>query len=447
MKLDAQAKLTAWLDAFNAGDEAKLVEFQTKQMTPALAKDFANTDELLGFRDNVGGFDIKKTEETTPAKFVAIAKERTGDRYVRIVLAVDASNAVSKLDINLIPTPDEFKPARLSEAEAIAALRTELDALVAKDQFSGAVLVAKNGKPIFSQAYGMADREKKIANTIDTRFRIGSMNKMFTATATLQLVQAKKLALEDTIGKHLADYPNKNLADKVTIHHLLTHSGGTGDIFGPDYEAKRLELRTLQDYVALYGKRDVKFEPGTDNAYSNYGFLLLGVIIEKLTKQTYYDRVQASIFKVAKMTSTSSPFEDAKPIANRSIAYTKDKKTWTDAKDSLPIRATSAGGGDSTVGDLLKFANALQANKLLDKKHTELLVARKTGGEGGGYAYGFGTGKEDGITCFGHGGGAPGMNGSLNICDSGYTIVVLANMDPPAAQRVMIFLKARLPKQ
>ena len=448
-QIDAQAMFTRWLDAFNASDEARLAAFAT-HLAPELAKEFPSAGNQLGFRHNTGGFDVKTTEHATPTKFVALVKERGGDQFARVVFELDASNHVRTFDINVVPTPAEYKPARLSEAEAIAALRAELDALVAKDMFSGAVLVAKNGKPIFAHAYGMADRENQVANTLATRFRIGSMNKMFTATATLQLVQAKKLSLDDTIGKHLPDYPNKNVASKVTIHHLLTHAGGTGDIFGPDYDVKRLELRTLADYVKLYGNRELVHEPGKDNRYSNYGYLLLGVIIEKVAKQSYYDHVQARIFKRAKMTSSSSPFED-KPMPGRSIAYTKELDgkrlaAWTDAKDTLPIRATSAGGGDSTVGDLLKFANALTANKLLDKKHTELLTARKTGEAAGGYAYGFGTSEEDGVRCFGHGGGAPGMNGDLQICESGYTIAVLANLDPPAARRVLRFIKARLPK-
>jgi D-alanyl-D-alanine carboxypeptidase len=448
-QIDAQGVFALWLDAFNASDEARLGDF-AKYVAPEIAKGFPNAAEMLGFRAQTGGFELKKTEEATPTKFVAILKERGDDQYGRVVLELDPSNRVRGFDINLLPPPAEYLPARLSEADAIAALRAELDKLVANDKFSGAVLVAKDGKPIFSQAYGMADREKQIPNTLETRFRIGSMNKMFTATATLQLVQAKKLELEDTVGKHLADYPNKDVASKVTIHHLLTHTGGTGDIFGPDYDVKRLELRTLADYVKLYGNRELQHEPGKENRYSNYGFLLLGVITEKVTKKSYYDHVQASVFKPAKMTSTMSPFED-KPMANRSVAYSKNLggkplSAWTDAKDTLPIRATSAGGGDSTVGDLLKFANALTANKLLDKVHTELLTARKTGEPAGGYAYGFGTSEQDGVRCFGHAGGAPGMNGELLICDSGYTIAVLANLDPPVASRVRRFIAARLPK-
>src|ERR1700722_13649405 len=144
---------------------------------------------------------------------------------------------------------------RLSEAEATAALRQELEKATAGDRFAGAVIVAKDGKPVFSQAYGLADREKKIPNQLGTPFRIGSMNKMFTAVAVLQLVQAGKIKLSDPLGKYLPDYANKEVAAKVTIHHLLTHTGGTGDFFGPEFDTHRLELRTLQDYVKLYEMR------------------------------------------------------------------------------------------------------------------------------------------------------------------------------------------------
>jgi D-alanyl-D-alanine carboxypeptidase len=96
----------------------------------------------------------------------------------------------------------------------------------------------------------VADREKKIANTIETKFRIGSMNKMFTATAVLQLVQARKIKLTDPVGKYITDYPNQDVATKATIHQLLTHTGGSGDIFGPELTAHRLEVKTLDRRVS-----------------------------------------------------------------------------------------------------------------------------------------------------------------------------------------------------
>src|SRR5262249_6446717 len=200
------------------------------------------------------------------------------------------------------------------------------------------------------------------------------------------LVQAGKIKLTDPIGKYLTDYPNQNVATKVTIHHLLTHTGGTGNIFGPEFDAHRLELRTLQDYVNLYGKRDLEFEPGSKWEYSNYGFLLLGVVVQKVSGQSYYDYVAEHIFKPAGMTSTASLAEDQN-VPNRSIGYThfggprSEQKpggeTWKPNTETLPYRGTSAGGGYSTVEDLSRFASALQNHKLLDAKHTDLLTTGK----------------------------------------------------------------------
>jgi CubicO group peptidase (beta-lactamase class C family) len=267
----------------------------------------------------------------------------------------------------------------------------------------------------------------------------------------MQLVQAGKIELEKPLGTYLPDYPNKEMASSVTIHQLLTHTGGTGDIFGPEFDKNRLELKTLQDYVKLYGARGVQFPPGSKWEYSNYGFLLLGVIVQRVSGQDYYEYVREHIFKPAGMNSTDSLPEDV-VVAKRSMGYMKEDpaKGWRPNTDTLPYRGTSAGGGYSTVGDLLAFANALENHKLLDEKHTNLLVAGKVDTPGGRkYAYGFSESvSSDGVTCFGHGGGAPGMNGELRICgSSGYTVAILANMDPPAATRVADFIANRLPKE
>jgi CubicO group peptidase (beta-lactamase class C family) len=336
----------------------------------------------------------------------------------------------------------------MSESELIGALRKQLEEDTAADGFAGSVLVAKNGNSVFAQAYGLADREHKAPNSLTTRFRIDSMNKMFTATATLQLAQAGKLGLDDPLGKYLTDYPNKDIATKVTIKQLLTHTGGTGDIFGPEFDAHRLELRTLQDYVKLYGNRGPQFEPGSRWEYSNYGFVLLGLVIEKVSGQNYYDYVREHIYQMAGMTSSGSESED-QPVADRSIGYTKvGADQWHPNTDTLPYRGTSAGGGYSTVEDLLRFANALQNHKLLNTDYTELLTVGKVDTPRGRYGYGFGDQTINGTRCFGHSGGAPGMNGDLEICPGpGYVIAVLANMDPPAAGRVSDFITNRLPQR
>ncbi len=441
----AEQQAQTWLAAFNSGDRSTLLEY-LKKNHPSSAE---RIDDEMAFRAQTGGFAFIKTEESTPARFTALLKEKDSDQFARIVLEVepDTPHRISKLELRAIPTPEAYAVPRVSQADALGLLQKHLQQDAAADRFSGAALVAKDGKIVFEEAYGLADREKKIPNEVNTQFRIGSMNKMFTAVSIMQLVQAGKIQLSDPFGKYLTDYPNKDMASKVKIEQLLSHTGGTGDIFGPEFDAHRLELKTLQDYVNLHGNRDVQFEPGTKWAYSNYGFLLLGVVIEKVSGQSYYDYVREHIFKPSGMTLTDSlPENEAVP--GRSVGYMKQgAKEWTPNIDTLPWRGTSAGGGYSTVEDLYRFATALEAHKLLDAAHTEMLVTGKADRPGGGeYGYGFGISKQGGTSCFGHGGGAPGMNGDLKVCpESGYVVAVLANLDPPAASRPSNFVAARLP--
>ena len=441
----AARRCTAWLEAFNRGDREAYRDFLQKNFPSRVER----LEQDLNFRERTGGFELRKVEESTPAKLVALVQERASDQFGRLTLEVEAvePHNITSLGLRAIPRPAEFPLPHVSESELIADLRKRLETDAAAGSFAGAVLLSKNGKPIFAEAYGLADREHKIPNTLKTRFRIGSMNKMFTAVATLQLVQANKLGLNDALGKYLTDYPNKEIA-AVTIHELLTHTGGTGDIFGPEFDAHRLELHTLQDYLKLYGRRGVKYDPGSTFEYSNYGFILLGLVIEKVSGKSYYDYVREHIFAPAGMASSGSEPED-QAVTDRSIGYTKMgvNTQWQPNTNTLPYRGTSAGGGYSTVEDLLRFANALQENKLLNAHYTEMLTTGKAGTPDSTYAYGFVDHKINGTRCFGHSGGAPGMNGDLEICPGrGYVVAVLANIDPPAASRVSDFITNRLPE-
>ncbi|HXW92188.1 MAG TPA: serine hydrolase domain-containing protein [Terriglobales bacterium] len=443
----AAHQCAAWLVSFNRGDRDTYRRFLQNTFPSRLQ--FADRD--LDFRDRTGGFEFRKVEESAPTKLVVLVQERASDQFARLTMEVQSSepHLITTLELSAIPRPAEFALPHMTESELIKALGMHTADDAAADRFAGAVLLAKNGRPIFEEAYGLADRDHKIPNTLKTRFRIGSMNKMFTATATLQLLQAGKLRLDDPLGKYLTDYPNTEMATKVTIQQLLTHTGGTGDIFGAEFDAHRLELRTLQDYVKLYGARGPQFEPGSRWEYSNYGFVLLGVVIEKASGESYYDYVQKHIYDPAGMTSTGSDPEDQAAV-DRSVGYTKmgSNGPWHTNTDTLPYRGTSAGGGYSTVEDLLKFANALENHTLLKPEYTEMLTTGKVDTPRGRYAYGFGDQTINGTRCFGHGGGAPGMNGELEICPGpGYVIAVLANLDPPAATRISDFITNRLPKE
>jgi D-alanyl-D-alanine carboxypeptidase len=441
----AEQQARAWLTAFDSGDKATLLDF-LKKHRPA---DAEHIDGLMGFEAQTGGFELIKLEESTPTHCKALLQEKNSDQFARLEVEVepDETHKITKFGLEAIERPAEFALPRLSESDAIAQLRKRLQEETAGDRFSGVALIAKDGKVVFEQPYGMADREKKIPNQVNTQFRIGSMNKMFTAVSILQLVQAGKIQLSDPFGKYLPDYANKEMASKVTIQHLLTHTGGTGDFFGPEFEAHRLELKTLEDYVKLYEKRPLQFEPGTKWEYSNFGFLLLGVVVEKVTEQSYYNYVREHIYKPAGMTMTDSLPEN-ETVPGRSVGYRKEGPgPWAPNIDTLPWRGTSAGGGYSTVEDLFHFALALENHKLLDGAHTEMMITSHADRPGGDhYGYGFAVRDLGGMHCFGHGGGAPGMNGDLQVCPGpGYIIAVLANVDPPAADHASQFVSARLP--
>jgi D-alanyl-D-alanine carboxypeptidase len=342
---------------------------------------------------------------------------------------------------------------RLAPAELATALGEMLREEEAADRFSGAVLLGRvsggAGNAFFREAYGLQDRARGIRNAIDTRFRIGSMNKMFTAVAVLQLVQAGRVQLDDPVGNYLADYPNPDVATRVTIHHLLTHTGGTGDIFGPEFVRHREELRTLADYAALYGKRVPAFEPGSRFAYSNYGMILLGLLIERVSGQSYYDNVSQHVYAPAGMVRSGSEPEN-EGVAELSIGYMKPAGAteWTPNTSTLPYRGTSAGGGYSTVDDLFAFATALLEHRLLSAENTALLITGKVIAGSGLYAYGFGDQTVHGVRHVGHAGGAPGMSAELRIYpETGYVSVVLSNLDPPAAQQVGGFIDLRIPAQ
>jgi CubicO group peptidase (beta-lactamase class C family) len=452
-----------------AYDEAGTNEqFRIDLIAPTAPIDSVAHDDVLVNVFATSAADPDRREPTA----VSVDLSRWAGRAVRLRLATTDNTGPLRAGVDdirfepigndanaRIELPATEKPARalnlalhrMTEPDALKAVSARADRLAGEGEFSGAVLIAKDSRVLFSHAYGLADRKRPIPNTIQTRFRIGSMNKMFTAVAILQLVQAGKVKLTAPLGTYLHDYPNHDVATKVTIHQLLTHTGGTGDIFGPDFDAHRHDLRTLADYVDLYGTRGLEFEPGSQWAYSNYGFILLGAVIEQVTGHSYYDYVQQHIYAPAGMTRTGS-LPERQAVPDRSIGYTKPPGTtaWAPNTDTLPYRGTSAGGGYSTVEDLARFAHALLSHKLLDPDTTKLLITGKAkAGPDTKYAYGFEDARDaDGNGWVGHGGGAPGMNGDLKIYPkTGYVVAVLANLDPPAAQRISNYLDPRLPIQ
>jgi CubicO group peptidase (beta-lactamase class C family) len=429
---------TDWLAAFNSGDPDKIEAMRMKYhlKTP--------TDNLLQAFRQRGGWDVLRIESSDPGKLTLLLSARDTDLFGRQSFQVDPINPTGRLDVTGqgISPPSEFLPKRLSQRSALLALSARAEALHTSDRFSGGLLISKGNQIIFEKTWGMANRETGEPIKPETKFRIGSMNKMFTAVAILQLVSQRKISLDDTMGKYLSDYPNKEMA-QATVRQLLDHTAGAGDIFGPDFDAHRTELKTHADYIALYGNRAPAHAPGASDGYDNYGFILLAGIIERVTGQSYYDYAQDHVLLPAGMKNTGSLPEDAH-VRELAPGYMWRNDRWISNSETLPYRGTAAGGGYSTLGDLLKFAQALEAGKLLPAPM--LAQATTPQNHNRWYGLGFMVYPDDPAPSYGHEGGAPGMNADLRIFADQRTIIIcLSNLDPMGADTLTNFYALRMP--
>lgn len=335
-------------------------------------------------------------------------------------------------------------PSGKSEKQLTTILDALINELVQEDKFSGAVLVAKNGKPFYTRAVGHASKRYGVPNKINTKFNLGSMNKMFTGVAIVQLAQQRKLLFDDLVGKHLPDYPNQEVREKVTIHHLLTHTSGMG-LYWIEFFHKHdwILIKTAQDYDALTNEKPLSFEPGERFQYSNCGPIVLGLIIEKISGLSYDEYIQKYVTGPAGMENTYC-YDITTPVPNLATGYTKRnllgelQEDWLENYFITPSKGGPAGGGYSTVKDLLLFDIALRSYQLLDQEHFAILTTGKVDRTlDKKYAYLFEEQYISGHRIIGHGGGASGVNSQLRMyMDLGYTVVVMSNYDPPAAGNV-----------
>lgn len=299
-------------------------------------------------------------------------------------------------------------------------------------QFNGSALVAENGKVILKKGFGSANMEWDIPNQSDTKFRLGSITKQFTAFLILKLVDDGKLKLDVPITTYLPDYP-KETGDKITLHHLLTHTSGI-----PNYTATPNFLRdksrnpyTPEDFVKTFNKLPLEFTPGEKFNYSNSGYFLLGYIIEKVTGKTYEQYLQETILTPLKMVNTG--FDHSEVILkNRAAGYEKQGKNFVNSSFidmSIPY---AAGSLYSTVEDLYLWDQALYTTKLLSEKSMESFFKPYIKAWGDFYSYGWfiseaNNGSKDKLKVTEHGGGINGFNTLISRVPADKILVVLLN--------------------
>jgi CubicO group peptidase (beta-lactamase class C family) len=434
----AGKQFAAWLAAFNTGQRESLRQFISEHFSPPPNGPLpveGITGRHFGLYESTHGFDVRKIEASTPERItVAVQAKWTGYwRQVTMSVTPQPSHLILGFGFRGTEAPADLLPhTMLTEKE----IRDHMDDLIAKlveaDAFSGVVLVAKDSRPIYERACGLASRAWDLPNRIDTRFNIASIGKMFTAVAISQLVEQGKLSYDDTLGKILPDYPNKDLAKKVTVHHLLTHTSGLTENRPPGDRPSRQGFRTIKEFLSSSAQDTLKFEPGSRLEYSNYGYLVLGAIVEKASGQDYYDYIRDHIYKPAGMADSDSYELDADPP--RLATGYKDAPGGTRRSNifDLPIRGLPYGLGYSSAEDLVKFHTALRNHTLLSAKSTDLAWTGKVDftDPGSQYGYGFTVKRYNGTRVIGHGGGWVGITNKFEMYpDLGYTVVILTNID------------------
>ena len=451
----------SWLESYNSGDTALIGAF-TRAFYPELMlkdKQF-DAEEWIGYYKKFGSLKVYSYDTTyvddrgNSWPVNALLTNQSQEKWMRLKLIVEPkSQKIYGISFKTASRPKVIKIKRVSDKDLAKQLDEKITHMVDKDEFSGVVLIARNSKPFYEKAFGMANRENNIVNNIKTKFNLASLSKMFTSIAIAQLVEAGKISFSDTLIKVLPEYPNKEVASRITIHQLLTHTSGLGDVFTQEFFdlQDKGELKNTLDWYKTFVHYPLAFEPGSQFKYSNAGYIVLGAIIEKLSGQDYYSYIKEHITKPLGINSTEfySTDDNKLDIAKPYTFYPEGMEQVDKIQEfkNLAYRGSAAGGGYSTAEDLLKFMVALREYKLLNKELTEMLVTTKVKSADGmpDWAYGCFDSNAYGIRTVGHGGTIPGVSTMAEIYwDYDCYVIILANIDPPAADDVANFIKDRI---
>jgi CubicO group peptidase (beta-lactamase class C family) len=317
------------------------------------------------------------------------------------------------------PSPTLVREDPAAEIDEILALHTE------RETFTGAVLVARNGEILLSQGYGWADRDHRIENTSQTRYRLGSVTKQFTAMAVLILQSQGKLDVKELLCSHMPECPDS--WQEITIHHLLTHTAGIPNLTDfPDYRTFKSKLTTLEQTIARFKDKPSDFQPGKRWSYSNSGYILLGHIIEQVSGQSYEMFLEQNIFDPLQMKSTGYDHNDG----SLATGYTGVNSHW-ETPDPIDMTLPYAAGGlYSTVEDLYRWDHALYTGQLVSQESLDLMFTphAKMAMNGLGYGYGWFVGRMNQHRAVSHGGGIDGFVTEIRrYIDDQVTIIILSN--------------------
>lgn len=461
--------------AINSGEDASIDAFANRYLTSTVVGPGGSqwprercVKMLHKLKSQSGGLSLVRlrADEGKPGYLVAMFDAKLTDPWIAIEFESHPQqyDRLHRIELHVMfPPPSPPETGTLQEqhrdADGLAtAIQSRVQGEVDRDRFSGVVLVAKGDEIVLHQAWGMADRERDIANTSKTRFNTASVGKMFTGVAIGQLVEQGKLSFSDTLAAILPEYPNREVADRVTLHHLLTHTSGLGDPFLSPHRIPSEQYSTAWANIKLFSDQPLAFEPGTRHEYSNGNYAVLAAVVEKLTQQTFGNYVRQHIYNKAGMGAADVAAYQQQP---RAIGYThppdsdplalEPREANTDVQHSLPTSDMSGFGGyNLTAEDLFRFFRALREHRLLGPQMTETVTTGKVEVMPGApvrYAYGFYDQRFKGTAVRGHSGGGGHMGYGAHaelLWDQDVTVVVLGNYDldyvRPVAMTLVDFL-------
>lgn len=395
------------------------------------------TDLASAARDSGGldVFDVRTDSHQQGLLEVAVKAHRTGTRAL-LVLAADPARAGKLAQAGLFPMEDpalyaDWPKGAVSHEQMTRLIHTALDRLVRTDDFSGCVTVVDGGKTVFDECRGLAERNFGIPIDQQTKFHIGSIDKMFTAVAIAQLVEAGKLSWDATLDQLVPEYPDHSAAKKITVWELLHHTAGLGgDFLVPEFFQQREKFINPVDYLGLIAHQPKASEPGKQWNYSNTGYILLGRIIENVSHEGYFDYIQRHVFSPAGM--SSSGFDSLDDITPKlSVGYFHEglfSDEWKADWMKIPFKGSPAGDSYATNADLLRFAKALREGKLVKPITLTKMFDDEVPAGPGAYAAGFGDRLSHGRHIRGHAGGIEGTDANLQmVWETGAAVALTSN--------------------
>lgn len=413
-------------------------------LSPAIgseARDAFLKQLALAARDSGGVDFVDARTQGPPGMLVLTIKGRRTGQQVALVLQPDPAQPGTLAVADMVPVEDPARYAGWAESGAtqediVRLVKSALAKRVQADDFSGCVTVTNGEKTILDECHGLAERRFGVVVDHQTKFHIASINKMFTAVAIAQLVEAGKLSWSDTLALRIPEYPDQAAAKNITVWQLLHHTSGLGDFLVPEFFEDREKFVDPAGYLGLIARQPKVGEPGGEWNYSNSGYLLLGRIIEKVSGEAYSDYLQRHVFMPAGMIASGFDRLD-EVVPKLAVGYYREgpfSEAWKADWLKIPYRGDAAGAGYSTNADLLQFSQALRAGKLVKPETLAKMFADAVPAGPGMYAAGFGERVSHGRRIRGHAGGIEGTDANVAIVwETGATVVLTSNQGPGQA--------------